>query len=142
MPPVVGNSLSVEMRAQVARALVTCRQGRQALSLVLVEIDHFASLARTLGPVVAEKRVADLGEICGSCDLPGASLLQARQACFALVLPDCDRGEAVAVADEILPAPVSSQFRVRRPRARALGERWRGHGPTSAQEFSRRRPHR
>jgi GGDEF domain-containing protein len=101
-PTMVGSSLSVEMRTQVARALVNCRQGRQALSLVLVEIDHFASLVRTLGPVAAEQRVADLGEICSGCDLPGVSLLQARQACFALVLPDCDRGEAVAVADDIL----------------------------------------
>ncbi|HEX4144369.1 MAG TPA: HDOD domain-containing protein [Pirellulales bacterium] len=102
-PASVGNALSVEMRTQVARALVDCRQGRQALSLVLVEIDHFASLVRTLGPVAAEQRVAELGQICGdSCDLPGATLLQARQACFALVLPDCDRGEAVGVADDIL----------------------------------------
>jgi HD-like signal output (HDOD) protein/GGDEF domain-containing protein len=98
----VSNALSVEMRTHVARALMNCRQGRQALSLVLVEIDHFAALARTLGPVVAEQRVADLGQICGGCDLPGASLVQARQACFALILPDCDRGEAVAVADDIL----------------------------------------
>jgi HD-like signal output (HDOD) protein/GGDEF domain-containing protein len=101
-PAVVGSALSVEMRTQVARALVSCRQGRQPLSLVLVEIDHFASLARTLGPVAAEQRVADLGQICSGCDLPGASLLQARQACFALVLPDCDRAEAVTVADDIL----------------------------------------
>jgi GGDEF domain-containing protein len=101
-PTVVGGTLSVELRTQVARALIECRQNRQALSLVLVEIDHFASLARALGPVAAEQRVAVLGQICGGCDLPGASLVHARQACFALVLPDCDRREAVAAADDIL----------------------------------------
>ncbi len=101
-PVVIESTVSIELRTQVAKALVACRQGRQALSLVLVEIDHFPTMARTLGPVAAEHRVAELGQICNDCDLPSASLVQARQACFALVLPDCDRREAVAAANDIL----------------------------------------
>ena len=131
------------MRTHVARALVNCRQGRQALSLVLVEIDHFASLARTLGPVAAEqtggRTRADLQWLRSA----GASLLQARQACFALVLPDCDRGEAVAVADDILHhVRQESDQSVGDRWARRLGERRSGDRATSAQEFSGRRPDR
>ncbi|HTU27390.1 MAG TPA: diguanylate cyclase, partial [Pirellulales bacterium] len=101
--PVPGpGGLSVELRLEVAKALINCRQARQALSLVLVEIDHFATLARTLGLVAAETRVVKLGEVCRGCDLPTATLLHVREACFAIILPDCDRGEAVAIADDIL----------------------------------------
>jgi HD-like signal output (HDOD) protein/GGDEF domain-containing protein len=101
-PVAVGGALTVELRSQVNQALITCRQTRQPLSLVLVEIDHFASLATKLGPVEAENQVAELGQLCSNCDVAGVSLQQVRQACFALVLPNCDRREAVAAADDIL----------------------------------------
>ena len=98
----VPGGMSLELRSQLIRTLATCREARQALSLVLVEINQFSSLAATLGPIEAQRRIDELGQLCGACDIPGASLVEARQACFALILPGCDRREAVAVADDIL----------------------------------------
>ena len=138
-PAGMGNALSVEMRTQVARALVDCRQARQALSLVLIEIDHFATLARTLGPVAAEQRVADLGQICSGCDLPGADsatsppgLLRARLARLRSGRGRCNRRRHLASS----PAGVGPE--VGYCRARSRSQCRRRDRATSAQEFSGR----
>ncbi len=98
----VPGGMSLELRSQLIRTLATCREARQALSVVLVEIDRFSPLATALGPIEAQRRIDELGQLCGECDIADASLVEARQACFALILPGCDRREAVAVADDIL----------------------------------------
>ncbi len=82
-------------------ALAAGRQQRAPLSLVLVEIDRFDALARSVGPIAAEQLVRKLGHLCQTCEVPAANSLPVSQACFALLLPGCDRGEAVEHGDRL-----------------------------------------
>jgi GGDEF domain-containing protein len=96
--PASGGSLTERLEA----ALAACRKRRVPLSVVLVEIDRFEAVARTVGPIIAEQWVRRVGLLCEACDLPGAQAVQSAAAGFALILPGCDRGEAVAVAVDVL----------------------------------------
>lgn len=95
-----------ELAERLEKALAACRPRRAPLSLVLVEIDRFDALAESAGPVAAEQVVLKLGRLCQESDLPGANAICVAQACFALLLPGCDRGEAVEHGDRLL-----AQFR-------------------------------
>ncbi len=85
-------------------ALAACRTKRAPLSLLLVEIDRFDPLIQAVGPIAAEQLVLRLGRFCRACDAPGSGALCVAQACFALVLPGCDRGDAVGQGDRLLAA--------------------------------------
>ncbi len=68
----------------------------------MVEIDRFDALAQSMGPFAAEQLVDQVGRLCDACEVPAADWLPVSQACFALILPDCDRREAVTHGDRLL----------------------------------------
>lgn len=81
---------------QLSLVAIECRQARCELSLLLVEIeegvgfDHEPQLTRLIGAAVQR------------LEHPEASLLRIRAACYAVVLPDCDRPLAVELANQLL----------------------------------------
>jgi HD-like signal output (HDOD) protein/GGDEF domain-containing protein len=87
---------------RVAAAVATCRQARRSLSLLVVEIDQYEDLLFTRGPVEAERLVEALGAECRSLDHPGAAVVQSREVQFAIILPACDRRQAVDVSNELI----------------------------------------
>lgn len=90
------------LAGRLAAALADCRQMHAPLSLLLVEIDHFQALTSSAGLVVAEQVLHDVVRFCKTCDVAGASCVQVGTACLGLVLPGCDRAEAVEQADRLL----------------------------------------
>jgi HD-like signal output (HDOD) protein/GGDEF domain-containing protein len=87
---------------RVAAAVAACRQARRSLSLLVVEIDQYEDLLLTRGPAEAEHLVEALGAECRSLDHPGAAVVQSREVQFAVILPACDRRQAVDVSNELV----------------------------------------
>ncbi|MEX2141261.1 MAG: HDOD domain-containing protein [Pirellulales bacterium] len=87
---------------RVAAAVATCRQARRSLSLLVVEIDQYQDLLITRGPAEAERLVEALGAECRALDHHGAAVVQSREVQFAIILPACDRRQAVDVSNELM----------------------------------------
>lgn len=85
-------------------AVAACRQTRRALSLLLIEIDNYENVVFSHGTQRAASYVRKLEETCRSLDQPGASFIETREARFGLVLPDCDRLEAVRIGNQVVSA--------------------------------------
>jgi HD-like signal output (HDOD) protein/GGDEF domain-containing protein len=86
---------------QLTAAVAACRQARRALSLILVEIENRSREVSDAGGLV--ERVRRLA-MARAAEHPSAVSLRipTREACFALILPDCDRRQAVEVGDGLL----------------------------------------
>jgi HD-like signal output (HDOD) protein/GGDEF domain-containing protein len=89
------------LEARVLTAMGSCRRQRQALSLMLVQLDHFDTWVITQGVHGAKSLVEHLGgvltralDLAGTCEHLGDGL-------FAIVLEDHDRQATVAVAREL-----------------------------------------
>jgi HD-like signal output (HDOD) protein/GGDEF domain-containing protein len=99
-----GASMSVihtALAAKIMSASALCRQKRQELSLLLVEIDAFEQLLLLQGQREAGRVRDALFEICRVTDAVGQSPLELTDARFAIVLPGCDR-PAAADAGHVL----------------------------------------
>ena len=97
---VLGGEL--DLRSRLLAAVSSCRQARCALSLILVEMDRFEDVVYALGPVEALKVVSRLSALCVVGGSTEQICMQMGEARFALVLPGCDRDEAVAIADALV----------------------------------------
>jgi GGDEF domain-containing protein len=86
---------------RVAAAVATCRQARCSLSLLFVEIDQYDDLVISLGAAGAERLVEQLGTECRRLDHPGKVVMQSRDVQYAVILPDCDRRQAVDASNEL-----------------------------------------
>jgi HD-like signal output (HDOD) protein/GGDEF domain-containing protein len=87
---------------RLTAAVSTCRNYRAPLSLLLVEIDHYETILVSHGALGAERIVQEVGNVCRSIDHPHAACVQTREVQFAVVLPNCDRRQAVHLANELL----------------------------------------
>jgi len=83
-------------------AVGACRHSRCALSLLMVELDHYADLVFQQGMSRAEELLDQLEQICCNLDHPQVASLNVREARFAIVLVDCDRHQAVSLGNELL----------------------------------------
>jgi GGDEF domain-containing protein len=90
------------LEGNLSAAIAACRQARQAVSLLLVELDEFAGLTFALGPRAAGRLVEQLHRACSSVDHPLAECLPTGEAQFALILSNCDRRAAVESAGELV----------------------------------------
>jgi HD-like signal output (HDOD) protein/GGDEF domain-containing protein len=86
----------------LAAAAGVCRQQRTPLSVLLVEIDGYEDLVFCCGPDAAARLARHVEELCETSDLPGACCLPAGEARFAVILPRCDRDQAVELGDELV----------------------------------------
>lgn len=84
--------------------IVTARQARQPLSLLLVEVDHYSDLVFQYGLDGAKHLMDRVAKVCADVDHPEVTSLQVREARFAIVLVDCDRREAAQLGREIVRA--------------------------------------
>ena len=84
-----------EMQAALLTAGAACRQQRCALSLLLVEIDRFDLLASARGPRFARQLSRTIRAVCQGLNHAGAATISLDQLRFAVVLPNCERPEAV-----------------------------------------------
>lgn len=103
--------------ARLAAAVNAARQARCPLSLLLVELDHYADAVFLEGAESAERLLLGLESLCRGVDHPHVVCEQASEARFGVILFDCDRRQAVQAGDQLLRS------------ARAL---WRAEGIGSA----------
>lgn len=95
---------------RLSAALGHCRQQRAPLSFLLVEIDHYEDLVFCCGPDAAARLARHVEDLCEASDLPGAACLPAGEARFAVVLPRCDRDQAVDLGDELVHGAQSGSW--------------------------------
>lgn len=83
-------------------ATVACRQSRQPLSLLLFEVDRHVDLAFHYGLERSELMLEQVRHMGAEVDHQGAVCQQVRDARYAVVLPGCDRQEAVQLGNQLL----------------------------------------
>jgi len=98
LPAVTENS--PELLERLTAAVRACRNLRQPVSLMLVDLTGFDQFVFTFG-VARAKLLGDLiVEQLSQLDLPGASWVQLRETRYAVVLPGCERREAVELGHQ------------------------------------------
>src|SRR5690606_31338159 len=90
------------LSARVVTAVEHCRQRRCPLSMILVEVDHYAELVLKLGLAEANRQVRLIERWAVSLCAQGEDVLPAADARFALLLRDCERGQAGELGNELL----------------------------------------
>jgi GGDEF domain-containing protein len=95
--------------------VAACRQQRTSLSLLLVGLGDPEEVVFHGGPAGLDRALAQVRAACRKLDHPGASCFAHGEAGFALILPDCDRRQAVQLGGELAD------------RLRRLHERGQGH---------------
>lgn len=83
-------------------AVVKCRQERCELSLLLIEVDRLEQVVSNYGPEVTGKLAVVLDTVCKVLDHQGKKVVRTADVCQAIILPDCDRRQAVELANELL----------------------------------------
>jgi HD-like signal output (HDOD) protein/GGDEF domain-containing protein len=96
-----GNLLDSRLLERLHPVVALCRQARCPLSLVLIEIDLFRSLVLSLGPVEAKRLIGRLIDLGAAVEHPGSVCLQLTDSRLALVIADCDRRQALAIAQQL-----------------------------------------
>ncbi len=82
--------------------VAACRQARHPLSLILIEVNQFQELCVKCGSAEALRLVQLVTLVCGQVEHPQMLRLQVSTHRTALVLPNCDRSDAVEIAHSIL----------------------------------------
>ncbi len=93
-----GDSLT----ARVQLGIADCRQAREPLSLILIELDRFNDLAKLVGASESRRLVQLVNLLCGRIEHPGLVQLQTSASSFALILSNCDRPTASEIGQHLL----------------------------------------
>jgi len=88
--------------ARLAMFVATCRQERWSLSLLMVGIDRLEGVKRTGGPGVVRKILRLVELACGTLDHALLDCFQAGEGQVAVVLPACDRAQAVQYGNTLV----------------------------------------
>ncbi|MDZ4820136.1 MAG: HDOD domain-containing protein [Planctomycetota bacterium] len=94
-------ALDALLESRVNAAVGACRQARAPLSLLLIHVDKFDELVAKFGIKRMDPFVRALQSICRQVEFPGAYTLPREAADLALLVPDCDRRQAVELANEL-----------------------------------------
>jgi HD-like signal output (HDOD) protein/GGDEF domain-containing protein len=87
---------------RVTAAVATCRQARRSLSLLVVELDQYDDLLIACGRQATERLAEELGNECRQIEHRGAVVMQSRDMQYTVILPDCDRRQAIDVSNELV----------------------------------------
>jgi PleD family two-component response regulator len=86
----------------VAQSIVSSRQNRSPLSLILLEIDQYSKMMSRQEMQKAQRISQLVGLVCGKVHHAKGTILPVRDGCLAVLLPECDRRQAVAHGQELL----------------------------------------
>ncbi len=111
-PGAVSAAADEALLERVRQAAAACRQARQPLSLILVELDGWSSLVFYQGLDRAEAASNWVPVLAAELDQPGLDLVRVDEPRWMLLVPGADRLQAVDLARRILRAV----------RERSLGE--------------------
>lgn len=79
-----------------------CRQSRQGLSFLLVQLDHYEQLVFRRGLTDVERLLDDLERHCKQLDSDETSCFTLQEAQLGMILPGCERRRAVEIGNELL----------------------------------------
>ena len=91
-----------ELLQALRKSVTECRAQHTALSLILVEISSADDMLIAWGPVEADLILRTVHRICRTMDARVRYCLRTRETQFALLLPDCDRRQAVEFGRHVL----------------------------------------
>lgn len=89
---------------RLAMAVAACRQTRSPLSLLVVELVGSVELTLTCGREGFGRVMHLLERACAGLDHPNSVLLPLGETGLAVILPDCDRRQAVELGHQVLEA--------------------------------------
>jgi len=95
-------SASGELAQRLAVAVAACRQSRCALSLLLAELDRAEELAATRSPAEYAAIRGCVARACRDLDHPFKSCIPYGEYGFAIVLPNCERRQAVELGNALI----------------------------------------
>jgi diguanylate cyclase (GGDEF)-like protein len=105
LPPSNSAGAAVEddaaLLARLRVAISACRQIRSPLSLLLIDIDRYDDLTFKAGESAAAAVVLRVEAQCRNLDHPGLMCQRVRPSRFGVILPKCDRAQAVEVANQL-----------------------------------------
>ena len=87
--------------ARLRVAVSACRQIRSPLSLLLVEVDRLDTIAFRVGERAATAVLLRLESICRRIEQPGLMCQRVRDSRFGVILPKCDRRQAVEIGNQL-----------------------------------------
>ncbi|MGH7138890.1 MAG: HDOD domain-containing protein [Pirellulales bacterium] len=90
------------LRAHIAAAATLCRQKREELSLLLIEVDNYDDLIFVHGQEELDRLRRELAEACRGAEPNGRPPLDLDYARLALVLAGCDRPGAADTGHALL----------------------------------------
>ena len=92
---------SPALEGRLAAAVAACRASREPLTVLFVAIDRLGEIAFALGPGNLPKAAELVAAVCRKVDHPAVECLPAGDGVWAVLLADCDRNQAVALASQI-----------------------------------------
>ena len=106
-----GTRPTFSLLEQLATAVAACRQSRCSISLLLLCLDEADHLADQLGKEGVDKLQKSLDGVCRSISQRPAICIAHGSAGLAMILPDCERREAVELSNQIIEKfHISSQI--------------------------------
>ena len=91
-----------KLLSRLSSLVMHCRSQRLELSLLVVQIDAYDELVASRGLIDAQGMVGALEALCRRLDQPGAVTVLTREARFKIILPDCDRRQAVEYGNQLV----------------------------------------
>jgi HD-like signal output (HDOD) protein len=96
------SAIQPALRAHIAAAATLCRQKREELSLLLIEIDNYDDLIFVHGQEELDRLRRELADACRAAEPSGRPPLDLDHARLALVLAGCDRPGAADAGHTLL----------------------------------------
>jgi GGDEF domain-containing protein len=87
---------------RLATMVAACRQARCPVSLLLAEIAGASALAARLGEAEYGELLAQFDDACQRIDYPAAVIVQQTAQRYAILLPDCERAEAIRLGNALI----------------------------------------
>ncbi|MBI3465728.1 MAG: HDOD domain-containing protein [Planctomycetes bacterium] len=87
--------------ARLRVAVSACRQIRSPLSLLLIDVDRYDDLAFKAGDATAAAVLLRVEALCRGLEHPGLMCQRVRESRFGVVLPKCDRAQAVEIGNQL-----------------------------------------
>jgi len=93
-----------ELLARIDIRAASCRAARQPLSLMVVQIDRYDDCQLVRGQEEADRLARTLFSLCRRLDTPLLECHATGECTLAILLPDCDRAQAVTLGNQLLRA--------------------------------------
>jgi diguanylate cyclase (GGDEF)-like protein len=94
-------SATPALEGRLTAAVAACRASREPLSVLIVAIDRLGELAFALGPQKLPKAAELIATVCRKIDHPAVECLATGDGVWAVLLPNSDRNQSVAIASDI-----------------------------------------